>query len=266
LKKLRKTYFPFTRATIQEILAYPGEALLHIFGMTIGMFVIYYIWKVIYTTGDNQILEGFSLKEMVAYIVLSFGVIQAINNGTIWNIAMDIREGNIIMNMIKPINYHLRIYFQEMGYVIFISSTVLLPIVLSLVFIFKTGTVLSLILFTISLFLGVLVSFLFDFLFGMLAFYIKNLWGIGFGKNALVRLLSGALIPLAFFPESVQKVFEFLPFKAMVYGPIMIFLGKYNSTELISIYMNQLFWIALLALFNYLTWQKALSRLTVQGG
>jgi len=261
-----RTYFPFTKATIQEILAYPGESFLYIFGMTIGMFVVYYIWKVIYTTGSNTVLEGFTLKEMIAYIILSFGVMQAINNGTVWNIAMDIREGTIVMNLIKPLNYHLKVFFQEMGYVLFICSIVLVPVILGLVFLFETGTIVTMLLFIISLFLGVVVGFLFDFLFGMLAFYIKNLWGIGFGKNALVRLLSGALIPLAFFPDVIQKVFDFLPFKAMVYAPIMIFLGKYNTNELVGIYLNQLFWILLLGLFNYISWKKAVTRLTVQGG
>jgi ABC-2 type transport system permease protein len=120
--------------------------------------------------------------------------------------------------------------------------------------------------FLVSLFLGVVISFLFDFIFGMLAFYVKNLWGIGFGKFALVRLLSGALIPLVFFPKPIQNILNLLPFKGMIYTPVMIFLGKYQSQEMLMSMMNQVLWIGILALCNYLLWRKAVTRLTVQGG
>lgn len=265
MNKIRKTYFPFLKATIQEILAYPGEAILYILGMTIGMFVVYYIWKVIYTTGSTQVLEGFTFNEMIVYIILSFGVMQAINNGTVWNIAHDIREGNIIMNMIKPINYHLRILFQELGYVVFICIIVILPFSLVALLLGQTHLV-DLLLFFISLFLGVLIGFLFDFIFGMMAFYIKNIFGIGFGKSALVRLLSGGLIPLVFFPKSAQKLIDVLPFKSMVFTPIMIFLGKYKSREIVTVLFNQLFWVVVLVVVNHLIWKKAVKHITVQGG
>jgi len=265
LRKLKRTYFPFLRATIQEILAYPGEALLYIFGMTIGMFVVYYIWKVIYTSGTANVIEGFTFNEMIVYIILSFGVMQAINNGTVWNIAHDIREGTIIMNMIKPINYHLRLLFQELGFVVFICFIVIFPFSL-IALVLKLTNVTNVILFLLSLFMGILVGFLFDFIFGMMAFYIKNIFGIGFGKTALVRLLSGGLIPLVFFPDSVQKIIDVLPFKAMVFTPIMIFLGKYSGQELIYVFLNQVLWIIILIGINYIVWQRAVKHITVQGG
>ncbi len=32
-------------------------------------------------------------------------------------------------------------------------------------------------------------------------------------------LVSGAMIPLTFFPEIVQKLFNFLPFSSIIYTP-----------------------------------------------
>lgn len=267
MKKLMNTYWPFARASVQErILTYPIETFLYFFGMTIGMFVVYYIWKVIYTTGNNVLLEGFTLNDMIAYVVVSFISIQVINNGTVWIIAHDIREGTIIMNLIKPIHYHLRIFFEIFGMVLFLVFVILLPVTVILNIALGMTNFVCIPFFILSLLLGVVIGFLFDFIFGMMAFYIQNLWGIGFGKMALVRLLSGGLIPIVFFPDAVQKVLEFLPFKSMVYTPAMIMLGKYTPNEMLMAFMQQLFWIVVLMGLNYMVWKKAVTKLTVQGG
>lgn len=230
------------------------------------MVVVYYIWKVIYSTGNFSVLEGFTLSEMIAYIILSFGTSQAINNGTVWIIASEVRDGTIVMNLIKPINYHLRIFFGVLGDTLLMFVLMLLPASIILSALSIGGGVVNTVLFVISLFLSIVIGFLFDFLFGMLAFYIQNLWGIGFGKIAIVRLFSGAMIPLAFFPDAIQRFLEFLPFKSMVYTPIMIFLGKYHSNELVYVFAQQLFWIGIFAILNYMSWKKAINRLTIQGG
>ncbi|MCH4888212.1 ABC transporter permease [Acidaminobacter sp. JC074] len=265
MKKLKNTYWPFARAAVQgEFLAYPMETFLYMFGMTIGMFVVYYIWKVVYTS--NDVLEGFTMLDMTGYIVMGFLSLRTLDGGTVWIIADEIRQGSIVMNLIKPIHYHLRIFFETLGMALFFTVLLIIPALLVLTLIFKIGSLACIPFYLISLFFGIVIGFLFDFIFGMLAFYIKNLWGIGFGKSALVRLMSGALIPLVFFPESIQKVFDFLPFKSMVFTPVMIFLGKYTGEEILIAYGKQLFWILLLIVCNYLIWKKAVTRLTVQGG
>ena len=35
----------------------------------------------------------------------------------------------------------------------------------------------------------------------------------------------------SFFPEILQKVFAFLPFSAITYVPVMIYLGKYSGLQ-----------------------------------
>lgn len=267
MKKILNTYWPFARASVQQdLLTYPIETIMYFFGTTIGMFVVYYIWKVIYSTGQSTLIEGFTFHEMIAYVVVSFLTIQIINNGTVWIIANDIREGTIIMNLIKPIHYHLRIFFEIIGMVLFITFIILLPITIVLNLVLSLNHYVYIPFFIFSLLMGVVIGFLFDFIFGMMAFYIHNIWGIGFGKAALVRLLSGGLIPLVFFPKVVQQVFEFLPFKSMVFTPVMILLGKYSPREMVIVFLQQLFWIVILMIVNYIVWKKAVHRLTIQGG
>lgn len=266
MKKWFKTYSPFARATVQEFLAYPFEFIMYIIGSSVGMFVVYYIWKVIYTNGNTVVLEGFTFNDMIGYIILSFTTALCLDSGTVWIIASEVRQGSIIMNLIKPINYHMRIFFETSGFSTLFILILVIPTTLVLSLVFEIGTIVMLPFFILSIGLALVITFLFDALFGMMAFYIQNLWGIGFGKAALVRLLSGALIPLPFFPEAVQKVFNFLPFKGMVYTPVAIFLGKITGTSLAYAFANQMVWILILGVMNYLVWRKAVNYLTVQGG
>lgn len=176
MKKWFKTYLPFSRATVQaHILAYPFETFMYFFGMTIGIFVVYYIWKIIYATGGYHLLEGFTFQEMIVYVVLSFAAMQVTDNGTVWIIADEIKSGNIIMNLIKPINYHMRVFAEVGGITGFLTMVMILPVLVITLLVVKIGTPMTMLFFIVSLFFGVVISFLFDFIFGMLAFYVKNL-------------------------------------------------------------------------------------------
>ena len=81
-----------------------------------------------------------------------------------------------------------------------------------------------------------------------------------------MSFLTGQLIPLSFFPEAVQRVFDFLPFSSMVYTPVMIYLGKYNGSELGFVLGRQAAWVVILYVFGSLIWRKVTKRLVVLGG
>ena len=85
-------------------------------------------------------------------------------------------------------------------------------------------------------------------------------------ENALLSFLTGQLIPLSFFPEVIQRVFDFLPFSSMVYAPTMIYLGKYSGNELMFVLFGQLVWVVILYVLGSLIWKRVTKRLVVLGG
>ena len=66
--------------------------------------------------------------------------------------------------------------------------------------------------------------------------YIRSSW-ISFSAdvdtraflNDFIRFLSGALVPMWVFPESLQIVSRYLPFEYIYYGPITVLIGDSNS-------------------------------------
>ena len=111
-----------------------------------------------------------------------------------------------------------------------------------------------------------LIYVMFDFCFGMIAFFTTYIFGMLMAKEALLSFLTGQLIPLAFFPEGVQRIFDFLPFSSMVYTPVMIYLGKYQGNELLFVLGRQFVWVVILYVLGSLIWKRVTKRLVVLGG
>ena len=99
--------------------------------------------------------------------------------------------------------------------------------------------------------------------------YTESTWGINIVKETIVLLLSGASIPLAFFPEMFRKIVEFLPFRAVYDIPLTILLKK-NGTDtlegLLPMFGLQLAWCVILTVAGILFWNHSVRKITVNGG
>lgn len=86
-------------------------------------------------------------------------------------------------------------------------------------------------------------------------------------KEVLVALLSGATIPLAFFPSSLRKVVDILPFQAIYNSPLQILIDTSLSTrDYIDMLIHQFFWVVLTVAFGRIFWIISKKKITVNGG
>jgi ABC-2 type transport system permease protein len=187
-------------------------------------------------------------------------------------IGNDVTDGSIAMSLIKPISYKRKLLSESIGEMIykFFIPSIFVWIGVEVYKIFNLGnysfSIKNTIFFCISSILGFLIYFLFEFCFGMLAFYSTYVWGMEIIKNGVLIFLTGQLIPLTFFPVIIQKIFDFLPFSSMNYIPVMIYLGKIDNLELVYTLIRQLIWIIILEIFSSWLWKKAIKRISILGG
>jgi ABC-2 type transport system permease protein len=88
-------------------------------------------------------------------------------------------------------------------------------------------------------------------------------------KECIVLLLSGASIPLAFFPEALRKIVQYLPFRCIYDTPLSVLLQKNGytwGTGLLSSLLLQLGWCIALGLVGAAFWSISLKKITVNGG
>jgi ABC-2 type transport system permease protein len=85
-------------------------------------------------------------------------------------------------------------------------------------------------------------------------------------KYIVLELLTGALVPLSFFPDSLRRVTELLPFQAIGYVPVTIYMGQRTGAELWEALALQAFWGVALYGVGALLWATGVRRTSVQGG
>lgn len=270
MKNSIKPYLTFTKNSLERQLAYKANSIIFILGDVMILLVTFYLWLAIYGSSSDSVIKGFSLNEMMVYVVLSF-VTSAITQADLVSaIYREVKDGSIATYLIKPIDYGKRMFFENLGNLIYNYICVFIigfAIVLFLTFRYDIKlTALSVVLYFVSSFLGFLVNFFFSYSFGLLAFKITNMWGMSQIVQAIFQLLSGALIPLTFFPDLIQKLLNFLPFKSIIYAPCMMYLGKLSCGEIIFTLGIQIIWVVILYFVSKLIWNVLIKQLTILGG
>ena len=265
-----RVYKAFAKGKIKELTTYRSNLIMAIIGKVIMVIVTYFLWNAIYTSSQEGVMKGFTLHEMLTYIMITFliGVVTASDVG--FMIATEVRSGAIAMNLIKPINYRRRMVASSIGQFIFMSTFLFLPgaigitvygVVHGVNITFGTTA-----LFIVSIFLGFLINTYYSYMFGLLAFKFYSLWGVFQISNAIILLVSGALIPLTFFPQIFQKLFNFLPFSSIIYTPAMIYLNKLSTPQIAKAMTLQVIWVLILIALSKLMWKWVIDKLTIQGG
>ncbi len=272
VKRKFKLYWPFSRGVIQTIMSYRVNFFMFVFGNLMRTFVIYYLWKAVFLSSSSTTMNGFDLDDMIIYIFMSSLTAGTISTGTDGDIGQEVRDGSIAMNLIKPISYKVRMFYISFGAFIYQIVFVFLPVWIGLLAVryFTIGELppgaFTVLLYFLSLILGFIVSYLMNFCFGILAFYVTNMWGLSHLKEAALLFFSGQLIPIAFFPDAVQKIMQFFPFSSLSYIPVLIYLKKVTGIELLKALGVQFLWMALLFLLSKWMWNRAINKLVILGG
>lgn len=272
MKQGIRIYLPFVTNELKRNLAYKGAFYLWIFISLFSSFISYFLWMAVYGSSDNATLGGLTQNEMVVYIFMVY-VTSSMTMITIsdW-VSDDVVKGTVAMQLIKPIDYRLSLVAKAVGVMIyrFLAPGVLVWIGLEVykVFVLKMEmiSIQNFLAYIVSCFLSFLICVLFDFCFGMVAFFTTYIFGMLMAKEAIMSFLCGQLIPLSFFPDAIQRVFDFLPFSSMVYTPVMIYLGKYAGMDLALVLLKQALWVVILYALGSLIWKQVTKRLVVLGG
>lgn len=269
--KILRTYMPFIRAGIQESVAYRVNFLCFALGNVLSSFIMYFIWHAVFLSSEGDTFMGFSMETMVVYLFVSFATGILTNNSVAYAIGEDIRDGSIAMRMIKPVRFDLTLIFHEIGNS-YMSLVVYIPVIIGVeIYRFAVTGSLQLniglfLVYLLSLFLAFLINCYFNLCFGFSAFLLKNLWGANILKDTIVGFVSGATIPLAFMPEALRSVLQFLPFASLTYTPVMIYVGMYDIQTILFYLGLQLFWLAFFVGLSLLIWKNIVKYLCVQGG
>ena len=84
--------------------------------------------------------------------------------------------------------------------------------------------------------------------------------------RAITNLLSGALIPLAFFPNGVGAALRWLPFAGITDTPARLYLGQLTGAHATLAVALEVAWTVVLLALGRGIWRAATREVTIHGG
>lgn len=122
------------------------------------------------------------------------------------------------------------------------------------------------IIFLVSVTMGVFITVGISMFIYATAFYTVSPLGIRIVAVNIIEFLSGALIPLPFFPEPMFRVLRYLPFASMESTPFLIYGGYIGGSDALRALMIQFVWLIVIIGGGKLYLDRSLRRVVIQGG
>lgn len=260
-------YLDLTIIGLKEAIIYRTEFFAGLVAALINLTVLWFAWNAVYAASGSAVMSGFTLPMMITYLVVS-SCLKPLNYSNIeYDFEWDVKTGRISTILTKPVSYPLFRIFKEFSVTIFTTITNLLPVFLISTLLIGISPPVNPLAFLISVILGYFVNFLIAFLAGMWAFYSTgSVWGIKISRQVISDIMSGAVIPLSFFPTWFVGIANLLPFQTVFNLPLSIYLGKIVGVDIFYSFVQQIVWLVILGVLCYLVWKRVEKKVVVHGG
>lgn len=261
------TYLYVYKVQILKNLAYKFDVYGNIIMQTIIMIATAFFWKALFKNAES--MGGVSVDTMLTYTVISSMISVVLITNVEWRITESVQTGAIAIDLMRPVNIFGVFFAENLGSVTALFFQNLLPIFIIGSLFIKLPAPRSapqFMLFLISLVLAFFINWYLSVIFGMFSFKVIEMSALIQVKKHLVRLLSGSMIPLWFFPNWLRSVLEILPFPYIYQLPLSIYVGHYTSESLVRGLLIQILWVMALFIIETRLEKRAIKHVMVQGG
>lgn len=261
------TYLYVYKVQILKSLAYKFDVYGNIIMQTIIMIATAFFWKALFKNAES--MGGVSVDTMLTYTVISSMISVVLITNVEWRITESVQTGAIAIDLMRPVNIFGVFFAENLGSVTALFFQNLLPIFIIGSLFIKLPAPRSapqFMLFLISLVLAFFINWYLSVIFGMFSFKVIEMSALIQVKKHLVRLLSGSMIPLWFFPNWLRSVLEILPFPYIYQLPLSIYVGHYTSESLVRGLLIQILWVMALFIIETRLEKQAIKHVMVQGG
>jgi ABC-2 type transport system permease protein len=230
-----------------------------------------FLWRAIFQEPGGGGFGGYDYGSMIYYYLLTILVSNLVTpTEDDWQIAADIREGQINSFLTKPLNYlGYRTGIFLAGRLVYTAVTII-PIAL-IFFYFRDylqlpSSAATYFLSVTSLVLAAFIQFFITYSLAMMAFWILEISTIVFIVYSFEYFLGGQMFPVDIMPITVQAVMKWLPFYYELFCPIAIFLGRLRGAELVQALAIQSCWLIVTWAVAQFMWKRGLGHYQAVGG
>jgi ABC-2 type transport system permease protein len=260
-----KPYLALARAQALSALTYRTNFLLSLGGIAFQFVSLLAVWRVLLAESS---VSGFDWPHMRAYLLVAFASGALVSVFADFRMSFRIQSGLVALDLVKPIDYQRARLAETLGGVWI--EMVVIAIVTTVSLLIGGGLELprpqELALFIASMVLLVPLKFLVVYVSTLACFWTQNFIGVLWARQAITSLLSGALVPLVYFPGWLATLAQWSPFAGLTSTPALIFIGQAHGRQALLLVGVQLLWVLVLWFGARGIWRAALRQLTVNGG
>jgi ABC-2 type transport system permease protein len=261
-----KVIATFAKVGFATYLAYPAGVGMVFLSYPVVILMYRYVFGAVYAGSEE--IATYSLASILTYVTVSWILNTFYMTPTGRQLGARVRDGQVAMDLIKPVNL-MAVYFgQSMGRTAFrlAFATVPLLIVFALLGNISPPKVELLPQFAVAVVCGYLMNFQLDYMIGLVAFFLEYNNGIRWGIRLVMNIVGGMVIPLNYFPPALETLFKFFPTQFMFYRPMQIYLGRVDAAEAWLSVAGSLAWLLGLFIASQIIQRSGVRKLSVSGG
>jgi len=265
-----KKYLTVFNLGLQNTFAYRWNYFLRaVFGL-IPLAGTVFLWRAVFHERGGG-MHGYDYGSMIYYYLLALLVSNLVTpTEDEWQIAADIREGQINSFLTKPLNYlAYRFSIFLSGRLVYTGVTII-PIAVIFIY-FRQYLALPSSAFTylyaaLSVVLAAAMQFFITYSLAMMAFWILEISTIVFIVYSFEYFLGGQMFPVDIMPAGIQATMKWLPFYYELFCPIAIFMERLRGPEVVQALMIQTGWVVATWAAAHFMWKRGLGHYQAVGG
>ncbi|GLZ38713.1 ABC-2 family transporter protein [Actinokineospora sp. NBRC 105648] len=256
-------------AGFRRYATYRQAALAGAFTNVVFGFMRCYILLVVAAQAGGSV-GGYTGPQLVSYVWLGQGLLAVVNSWTQLDLAERVRTGDVVADLLRPINPLWTYLWTDLGRAGFAMVTrFIVPVVVGAIAfgLYVPRHLLTYPLFLVSTALAVLVCFACRYLISLTAFWMLDIRGVTMFWVFVSGAASGLYFPLAILPGWLSAVlWVATPFPALMQAPLDVAVERGGLAHGLLVTGGQLVWVVLLLLACRWVQHNAVRKLVVQGG
>jgi ABC-2 type transport system permease protein len=253
------------RVHFAEVVAWRAEMLVWVLAYTMPLIMLA-LWSAV---AREAPVGRFGEREFRAYFLATLVFRLLVASWAVWEMNIEIREGNIAARLLRPI-HPLLSYAAQQASAFPMRIVLAVPIVIASLLWIGTDVVtrdpVQLLLLPLTLVGAWAVTFLVMVMIGSLAFRWESALGVFDLWLGLYFVFSGYLMPLELLPDWLQSIVRWLPFPYMLAFPVENALGLIDRGTTLRALSIQWSWAALLLWGALASWRNGVRRYSAYGG
>jgi ABC-2 type transport system permease protein len=249
----------------QDATAYRIEFFLEILGSALVPATIQLVlWYAIFKIGGNTEISGLTYNELIQYTMASVLFSQIRGGDHDFELQEMIRSGQLSNYLLRPVSVVEFVYIRGVAPRLLVAGISLgAGILIGPYFGVAPERMIGA---TLMALIGNIIHYQIGSVLATTAFFWEEAYSVLMIKNMIVGLLSGEMLHLGLFPESMQWIWKATPFYLYVFGPTEYALGKWTHQEFLGHLAIGFAWMAVGWAAIRLSWGLTIRRYLSLGG